>query len=41
MFGELAYIILVFQFIKTLANTTYRLPENNTKAPKNVGGIII
>jgi len=35
------YLIVLFTLFTTLANTTYRLPEDGAKAPKHVVAIII
>jgi len=41
VFGELAYVSLIFWYIATLPYTTYRLPDDGAKTPKYVGVIII
>lgn len=35
------YLIVLFTLFTTLANTTYRLPEDGAKAPKLLGVIVI
>ena len=37
----LMYLILLFQYLITLANTTYKLPEDGARVPKHFGAIII